>query len=122
MTQNHQWTAKAWNTICHTIEQSEHHYRPEFVTWLHSNHQVWQAFVDKTHEAFNLQHRARFSARNVMEQVRWSTAVRESGAMFKINNNYIPDLARLVMELDTRLNGFYQLRSNPEREQSVHKA
>ena len=115
------WTNEAWLKVKSVIENSEHDYRPEFVYWLSKNFQVWQAFVEQTKIAFKVQHRARFSARQIVESVRWNSAVSESSSLFKISNNYIPDMARLIMELHEPLKGFFETRSNAARERGMCK-
>lgn len=57
--------------------------------------------------------RPRYSARTIIEVMRWNTDLRDSSVIFKIQNNMVPGMARLWM----RDNGwmypkFFQLRDS----------
>lgn len=66
-----------------------------FRAWLLENFGIWRSFkvlADKARRAG----RRHYSARTIVEVLRWETEIREpAGADFKINNNAVPDLARL---------------------------
>ena len=67
----------------------------EFEQWFGPNHHVWKAFCD---EAFRIRAKGfkRYSARTVIEVLRHHSAVTEApGAVWKINNNHAPYMARL---------------------------
>ena len=115
------WTEEEWNRIELAIDKSEYKYRPEFVLWLLKNKNVWDAFDKYTRDAMKIKHRKRFGARAVMEIVRWFSAIKDDYPMFKINNNYTPDLARLLMALEPSLKGFYEIRNSTERNAGVFK-
>lgn len=66
-----------------------------FLLWFQDNQHVWKAFCD---EAFRIRANGfqRYSARTIVEVLRHHSAVREApGAVWKINNNHAPYLARL---------------------------
>ena len=52
----------------------------------------------------------RWSIASLFEIVRWETALRTSGSMFKLNNNYKPYYARLIMANEENLRGFFRTR------------
>ena len=52
----------------------------------------------------------RYSAKAILEVVRYFTSVAENGGKFKVNNNTTPMLARQAMKDRPELNGFFELR------------
>jgi hypothetical protein len=55
--------------------------------------------------------RPRFSARTILHRIRWYTAVEtDDPAGFKINNNWSPFYARLLILEDSSFDGFFELR------------
>jgi hypothetical protein len=85
-------------------------YRDDFAHWLTQNWHVWEAFARKADQVWNCGRR-HYSARTIVEVLRFESSIAEVGGEFKVNNNYAPDLARLYMEtyperadlFDTRL-------------------
>ena len=45
-----------------------------------------------------------------MERVRWFTEIEARGDTFKCNNNYTAHYARLLMEQESELAGFFETR------------
>lgn len=83
-----------------------------FDRWLEfhkQNPQVWKLF-----ERFALQAvrsgRLNYSARTIMERVRWHSEVITRGDTFKINNNHVPFYARLFMQTYPQHDGFFHTR------------
>lgn len=110
-----QWSITGWCEISSVIDKSDYDYRDDFKKWLVDNPAVWQAFTSKVTEAYMHSHKSRFSARAIMEIIRWETMVHERDITFKINNNYVADLARLVMEVQPQLKGYFQIRGSSLR-------
>jgi hypothetical protein len=54
--------------------------------------------------------RSRMSINMLHERVRWYTTVEAVQDEFKINNNWRPFYARLLMELEPELAGFFETR------------
>jgi hypothetical protein len=52
----------------------------------------------------------RYSAKAILEVVRYFTSVAENGGKFKINNNVTPMFARQAVKDRPELNGFFELR------------
>lgn len=52
----------------------------------------------------------RGSVYQIFERLRWLHAIRTQGSVYKLNNNYRPFYARLVMEREPELQGFFELR------------
>lgn len=87
-------------------------YPNEFAQWLQqpNNQRIYVEFVRRARIAKRMQHRAHFSARAILEAIRWDTALHEEGSVFKINNNLTPYLARLCMEANPDLDGLFETR------------
>ncbi len=113
------WTVEGWKKIKGIIIDSEYDYRDDFIFWLSENPHVWVAFAKKTIVAEKHKHKQRFSARAIIELLRWETMLSESDVMFKINNNYCADLSRLVMDCRPELKGYFQIRVSSIREDAV---
>lgn len=52
----------------------------------------------------------RISARLIAERIRWTFEIERGDDGFKLNNNYIPYYARLVMILDFKCEGLFERR------------
>ena len=52
----------------------------------------------------------RYSAKAILEVVRYFTSVAENGGKFKINNNVTPMFARQAVKDRPELDGFFELR------------
>lgn len=79
-------------------------------TYVRENPKVWEAFKHFTLEAARAG-RTHFSARTVIERVRWDTMLKENGCgEFKINNNVAPKLARRFMSRYPGYEGFFRTR------------
>lgn len=57
--------------------------------------------------------RGRFGARAILERIRWHTAIETSDPEFKINNNFHPCYARLLVVDDPSFAGFFETRHTP---------
>ena len=91
-------------------------YPEGFWEWLDDNMHVLNAFVKL---ALRTQARgvSRYSADGICHVLRWHTEVRErSRSGFKINNTYVAGLARIAMNLQPGLRGFFITRTPPGRE------
>lgn len=78
-------------------------------TYVRENPAVWEAFKQYTLEAVKAG-RVRFSARTVIERVRWDTMISEKYGSLKINNNIAPKLARKFMSEFLGMEGFFRTR------------
>lgn len=85
-------------------------YPDGFFRWLDNNRAIWRQFVECAREV-KKSGRRHFSARVIMENIRWNTLLRDKDVTFKVNNNYTPGLARLAMRVYPELEGMFDLRS-----------
>lgn len=71
-------------------------YPEGFFFWLHHNLHVWNQFEEYALQM--AQHRKRFSARTIVEVMRWNNTIRQNkDKTFKLSNNMTPGMARLWM-------------------------
>lgn len=74
----------------------QHRYPAGFWHWMKDNAHIYMAFKN-----FALQMaatgRKRYSARTIVEVMRWQTDLKDTDKQWKINGNYVPGLARLFM-------------------------
>ena len=54
----------------------------------------------------------KYSIRGLFEVLRFNAAVKTTGKKYKLNNNLTPFYARLLMETEPRLVGFFNLRNS----------
>ena len=69
-------------------------FRPDFAAWLSANWHIWQAFAREAGRVWD-RGRRHYSARTITEVLRHESALAEVGGEWKINGNFVPDLARL---------------------------
>lgn len=86
-----------------TIEQHcfmrEHQdeYPEGFFHWLADNQHIWKAFEEKAYVMAAVAKRPRYSARTIIEVMRWDSDIHEDKPLFKLSNNMTPGMARLWM-------------------------
>lgn len=85
-----------------------------FLDFHHKNPEVWALFRDLCLRLYKRGVR-HYGARCVMEVVRYESAIHTEGQPWKINNNYVPFYARLLMAQDQRFVGFFELRTSKQR-------
>ena len=77
------------------VHQSRMLYPEGFFHWLQFNDHVWIQFEKYANTM--AAKRERFSARTIIEVMRWNNDIREKNVLFKLSNNNVPGLARLWM-------------------------
>ena len=76
--------------------EHQHEYPEGFFHWLSQNQHIWEAFERRAYQ-MALVGRKRYSARTIIEVLRWDSDLREKNKLFKISNNMVPGMARLWM-------------------------
>jgi len=94
------------------VESCPDQFRPDFLEWLDANFAIWLEF-ERQADLMRARGRAHYSARTIVEWVRHSTALSQTPADFKVNNNFCPDLGRLWMLHDKSREGFFERRIMP---------
>lgn len=86
--------------------------------YVRTNPHVWAKFKEYAEQAL-ASGRKYFSARTIIERIRWDTNIAEKGAeTFKIGDHSSPYLARKLMAEDPRFKGFFRTKiSNAELSQ-----
>ena len=99
-----------FNGLIETMEKSSFIFSDSFETWLFLNNPIWLEFVKKAREAKSKGHTQRFSAKTIIEIMRWESPLREQDVTFKISNNHTADLARLVTACwPAEFNGYFRI-------------
>lgn len=91
------------------VESGEYRFRE----WLKENMGIYCYFVRFAKTMKEVRDSKYYSARMIWERIRWETMLAEeskSGAVLKLNNNYAPFMARLVMKANPELEGMFQKR------------
>lgn len=70
-------------------------YPDGFFAWLPKNSHIYQEFESRALRM--ARRRLRYSARTIVEVIRWETDLEDSEVGFKINDHYTPGMARLWM-------------------------
>ena len=87
-------------------------YPPGFFRWIESNQHIYRKFTQMAFEQKRLG-RKQYSARAIVQRMRWDTNIRQAGDQtFKINNIFTPGLARLAMRDEPELKGFFRCRDS----------
>jgi hypothetical protein len=88
-----------------------------FWKWLQTNGHIYDAFkIEAIRMAMT--GRKRYSARTIIEILRWRTDLKDSDVTFKINDHYTPGMARLFMsEYGERFPKFFNLRDSLGRDE-----
>ena len=87
-------------------------YPPGFWHWLKSNQHIYRKFKQVAFMEKRLG-RKHYSARKIIQDMRWDTNIRQAGDQtFKINNIFTPGLARLAMRDEPELKGFFRCRDS----------
>ena len=82
----------------------------KFIDWYPSNIHVINAFE---REAVFLKlngKRERYSAYTIREKLRWDSLLKENASAYKLNNNFSPCIARILMYLNPEFNGMFNIR------------
>ena len=91
-------------------------YPAGFWPWLRQNGRVYRRFEQMALE-MAMCGRKHYSARTIVEAIRWNTDLSDTDDQFKVNGNYVPGLARHFMERHgERFPGFFQLRDSLGRD------
>lgn len=85
-------------------------YPDGFWHWLPKNSRVYREFERRALQMARTG-RKRYSARTIIEILRWDSDIADSEKTFKINGNYVPGMARLFMATHgTAYPRFFELR------------
>jgi len=83
-------------------------YRPDFPGWLQENIHIYLEFERRALQV--AKRREHYSARTIVEVMRHDTAIGQLTGDFKINGNYVPDMARLFSQLNPLYECLFEFR------------
>ena len=84
-------------------------FRADFAEWLRENEHIWAAFAMQADRVWN-RGRRHYSARTIVEVLRHESMLAEVGGDWKIDGNYVPDLARLYAQIHPDRAGLFETR------------
>lgn len=82
-----------------------------FVRFCSLNPHVYEAFRHFAVELYESGTR-RYSAKGIVERMRWEMQLQTRGDRFRLSNNYTPHLARVLMLEDERFTKFFSRRTH----------
>jgi hypothetical protein len=82
-----------------------------FQTFHANNPQVFRALHSYARQLYDRGVK-KFGINALFERLRWDYLVQTTGDAFKLNNNYAPYYARLLVEIDPDLDGFLERRAS----------
>lgn len=85
-------------------------FRPDFKAYLTDNWHVYHEFERRALQV--AQRREHYAARTIAESIRHDSAVGELFGEFKVNNNAIPDCARLFAMMNPHHGGLFEFREH----------
>lgn len=89
---------------------SDDNYPDGFWAWLPKNSKVYREFERRALQMARTG-RERYSARTLVETMRWSSDIEDSETTFRINDHYTPGMSRLFMATHGAVYpGFFELR------------
>ena len=84
-------------------------FRADFGEWLYENLHIWLAFAEQADRVWD-RGRRHYSARTIVEVLRHESMLAEVGGDWKINGNFVPDLARLYVQRYPERAGLFETR------------
>ncbi len=91
------------------VQAHREQFRSDFAAWLAENAHVYAAFAREADRIWN-RGRLHWSARTILEYLRHETALADTDAQFRLNNNAAPDLSRLYALQHPERAGFFETR------------
>ena len=95
------------------IQKYPKDFRNDFAGWLAANKPIYAEFERQS--LMIASRRDHYSSRTIAEVIRHNSQLAESGSVWKINNNRIPDMARLFSLRHPQHAGFFELRNSDAR-------
>jgi len=100
-----------YKEVCQLIKKNQDQFSEGFYDWLSIyNARIFDHFEHMAGQAY-AKGRRRYSARRILEDMRYETPLAEIGSSgWKLNNDHTPDFARLYLLLHPEQEGFFELR------------
>ena len=110
------WDAIETNSKLFTDLKSKKYNRDTFIQYLKDNKNIYNYFEQSALTMYNEGRRSRFSIYDIMNEIRWDTDERDNSGTVKINHNFCPCFARLLMEVHPELKGCMKTHSTVKEE------
>jgi hypothetical protein len=81
-----------------------------FKEWHRANPHVYREFVRLANQMKGTG-RKRYSARTIMEVLRWHYDIKTTGDVFELNDNFTPIYVRMLIHNYPEFDGFFELRT-----------
>ena len=95
----------------------KHRVKKDFEEWYPDNMHVIEAFEKEALYLKKYGKRERYSVYTIREKLRWDSLLSENSPEdYKLNNNYSPCIARILMHVNPVMQGMFALRQEQERE------
>ena len=89
--------------------------KKNFEKWYPDNMHVIDAFEKEALYLKKYGKRERYSVYTIREKLRWDSLISENSSEdYKLNNNYSPCIARIIMHMNPVMEGMFQLRQEQE--------
>ncbi len=103
-----------WNKVIRVIDKDVDSFRSDFTSWLQENKSTWIEFTKRAN-AVAKAGKEQFSARTIIESMRWDSEMELGNAEYKVNNNYAPDMARLFTLMNPDKSKLFQMRATGQK-------
>lgn len=94
------------------FEKYPDHFLDRFRKYHQENPGIFMEFENRAQE-MRRAGKNRYGSRGILEVIRWHINLRKNGDVFKINNDYAPLYARLLIYKDESFRPFFELRDPP---------
>lgn len=81
----------------------------KFKAWHNENPHIYTEFTTLA-DMMRATGRRRYSARTIVEKMRWDYDLVTKGNVFKVNDDFVPIYARVLIYEQPRFDGFFELR------------
>lgn len=86
-------------------------YRKQFMEWWPINMHVIEAFEKYALQLKRSGQREYYSIKAILERLRWDSMLEDSALDYKLNNNHVSCISRILMRLNPELDGMFKTRN-----------
>ena len=86
-------------------------YRKQFMEWWPINMHVIEAFEKYALQLKRSGKREYYSIKAILERLRWDSMLEDSALDYKLNNNHVSCISRIIMRLNPELDGMFKTRN-----------
>jgi len=104
------------------LDEVKYRNRKQFIEWFPLNMHVIEAFERYAIELKRNGNREYYGIKAILERLRWDSMLEDSALDYKLNNNHVACISRILMRLNPELDGMFQLRSQVKPRNEVEDA